>query len=52
MRGQVHVCRLALVVLLVGVGSLGLDAHQDPLSPSTCMSVRQPCLCLRRQGTL
>jgi phosphatidylserine/phosphatidylglycerophosphate/cardiolipin synthase-like enzyme len=30
MRGRVHVCRLALVVLLVGVGSLGLDAHQDP----------------------
>jgi phosphatidylserine/phosphatidylglycerophosphate/cardiolipin synthase-like enzyme len=25
-----HVCRLALVVLLVGVGSFSLDAHQDP----------------------
>jgi hypothetical protein len=30
MRGRVHVCRLALVVLLVGVGSFSLDAHQDP----------------------
>src|SRR4029450_5878710 len=30
MRRRVHVCRLALVVLLVGVGSFSLDAHQDP----------------------
>jgi len=30
MKGRVHVCCLALVVLLVGVGSFRLDAHQDP----------------------
>jgi hypothetical protein len=30
MRGRVHVCCLALVVLLVGVGSASLDAHQNP----------------------
>src|SRR5262245_5005212 len=29
MKGRVHLCCLALVVLLVGVGSFSLDAHQD-----------------------
>jgi hypothetical protein len=30
MRARSHVCRLAPVVWLVGLGSLSLDAHQDP----------------------
>jgi hypothetical protein len=46
MRGRVHMCRLALVVLLVGVGSFSLDAHQDPCHRGhACPSDRQTYVC-------
>jgi hypothetical protein len=46
MRGRVHVCRLALVGLLVGVGSFSLDAHQDPCHRrQACPSDRQTYVC-------
>ena len=46
MRGRGHVCRLALVVLLVGVGSLSLEAHQDPCHRRhTCPSDSHAYVC-------
>jgi phosphatidylserine/phosphatidylglycerophosphate/cardiolipin synthase-like enzyme len=46
MKGRVHVCRLALVILLVGVGSFSLDAHQNPCHRRhACPSDSQTCVC-------
>jgi phosphatidylserine/phosphatidylglycerophosphate/cardiolipin synthase-like enzyme len=46
MKGRVHVCCLALVVLLVGVGSFSLDVHQDPCHRRhACPSDSQTYVC-------
>jgi phosphatidylserine/phosphatidylglycerophosphate/cardiolipin synthase-like enzyme len=46
MKGRVHVCRLALVILLVGVGSFSLDAHQNPCHRRhACPSDSQTYVC-------